>query len=99
MEQIEEIGQRIKRERLKRAMTQRDLAEMVHVGTPHISKVEAGRESPSDALLRNIAEVLECDFDELLLTARRVPPDLLESLAADPRQSLQFLREWKSKGT
>ena len=98
MEQIEEIGQRIKRERLKQAMTQRDLAEMVRVGTPHISKIEAGRESPSDALLRNIAEVLECDFDELLLAARRVPPDLLETLAADPRQSLQFLRKWKSRG-
>ena len=91
----ESIGQRVKRERLNRAMTQRMLAEKVGVGVPHISKVEAGRESPSDDLLRKIAEVLGCDFDELLLAARRIPADLLDSLALDPQRSLEYLRQWK----
>ena len=77
-------------------MTQRVLAERVGVGTPHISKIEAGRENPSDELLRNIAEVFDCEFDELLLVARRVPPDLMEKLAANPRHSLQFLRDLKA---
>ena len=80
-------------------MTQRDLAEMVRRrALPTFRRSKLVAESPSDALLRNIAEVLECDFDEFLLTARRVPPDLLDTFAADPRQSLRFLREWKSKG-
>ncbi len=92
------IGQRIKRERLTRNMTQRDLANEVSVGTPHISKIEAGRESPSDDLLRKIAEVFACDADELLLAARRVPPDLMEKLAANPQMSLQHLRQWEDLG-
>ena len=95
MTDAESIGQRIKRERLHLSMTQRVLAERVGVGTPHISKIEAGRENPSDELLRNISEVFNCEFDELLLVARRIPPDLMEKLAANPRHSLEFLRDMK----
>ena len=76
---------------LSGAMTQRDLAKEVDVGAPHISKIEAGRESPSDELLRSIAEVLDCNFEELLLAARRMPPDLMERLALDPKGSLGVL--------
>ena len=94
---IEPIGQRIRRERLKQSMTQRDLAEKVSVGAPHVSKIEAGRESPSDELLRLIAEVLDCDFDELLLAARRMPPDLMDRLASDPTGSLEYLRQWRAR--
>lgn len=92
MTSAESIGQRIKRERLSMSMTQRVLAERVGVGTPHISKIEAGRENPSDELLRNVSEVFGCEHDELLLVARRLPPDLMEKLAANPRQSLKLLR-------
>ena len=97
MSDIEPIGQRIKRERLNRSMTQRVLAKEAGVGAPHISKIEAGRESPSDELLQKIAEVLGCDFDELLLAARRIPPDLVETLALDPQRSLEYLRQWKAR--
>lgn len=95
MSDADAIGQRIRRERLDRGMTQRDLAKTVGVGAPHISKIEAGRESPSDELLKKIAEVLGCDFEELLLAARRLPPDLMDELASDPKRSLEFLRQWR----
>ena len=92
MEGVESVGQRIKRERMARNMTQRDLAEAVGVGVPHISKVEAGRENPSDGMLSKAAAVLECSYDELLLAARRLPSDLMEQLAENPARSLEFLR-------
>lgn len=92
----ESIGERIRRERLDRSMTQRVLAAAVGVGVPHISKVEADRENPSDDLLVRIADVFGCDADELLLVARRIPSDLMDTLASDPSESLQFLRQWKA---
>ena len=76
---MKEIGDRIRCERLARSMRQRYLAESAGVGAPHISKIESGRENPSDELLERIAEVLGCDPDELkcrrfsVLTARRMP--------------------------
>lgn len=98
MTRTEAIGTRIKRERLAREMTQRQLADRVGVGVPHVSKVEAGRESPSDDLLMKIAQVFEMDPGELLLAARRVPEELLERLAADPAEGIEFLRSWRSDG-
>ena len=92
----ESIGERIRRERLDRSMTQRVLAEAVGVGVPHISKVEAGRENPSDDLLVRIADVFGCDSDELLLVARRIPSDLMDILASEPVESLEYLRQWKA---
>lgn len=98
MSTVETIGQRIKRERLSRDLTQRELAEAVKVGVPHISKVEADRENPSDDLLRNIAELFALDVDELMLVARRLPDTLMEKLAATPTQSLLHLRQWRVDG-
>lgn len=95
MSATESIGQRIRRERLVQDMTQRQLADAVGVGVPHISKIEADRESPSDALLRKIAETLGCDPEELLLVARRMPEGLMDKLVSDPAESLEFLRQWK----
>jgi transcriptional regulator with XRE-family HTH domain len=89
------IGDRIRRERLKRQMTQRELADRVHVGIPHISKVEANRENPSDDLLQRLAKELKIDADELFLTARRLPENMIEKLAVDPAEGLAFLRTFK----
>lgn len=94
MDGPETIGQRVRRERLARGITQRDLAERVGVGAPHISKVEADRENPSDALLEEIATVFQVDVDELFLTARRLPPGVIERLAADPAKGARYLRRF-----
>lgn len=95
MEDAETIGQRLKRERVAKGLGQRDLAEMVKVGVPHISKIEADRENPSDDLLKAMAEVFGVPHDEFLLVARRMPGELMERLAEDPVEALEMLRTWK----
>lgn len=94
MAEGETLGDRIRRERLANGMTQRELAEKVGVGVPHISKIEATRESPSDELLASIAKQLGVDADELFLAARRLPAAIVEKLAADPAAGAEFLRSW-----
>ena len=89
---MQEIGDKIRCERLARSMRQHDLAESVGVGAPHISKIESGREHPSNELLARMAAVLGRDPDELLLTARRMPADLLDAFAARPAEAIQMLR-------
>ena len=94
----ETIGERIKRERLRLGLTQRQLADAVGVGVPHISKVEAGRENPGDPLLRSLARVFKVDPDELFIVARRVPDALVERLATDPQTAVAYLRTFPSSG-
>lgn len=98
MATVETIGARIKRERLALQMTQRQLAEAVDVGVPHISKVEADRENPSDDLIHRLAKVFGADPDELLLVARRLPEAMIEDLATDPARAIAFLRKWPGIG-
>lgn len=51
----ERIGKRIRSARVESGRTQRDVAEAVGIGAPHVSKMEAGREIPSPELLNRIA--------------------------------------------
>jgi transcriptional regulator with XRE-family HTH domain len=93
----ETFGARIKRHRLAAGLTQRQLADKVGVGVPHISKVEADREKPSDDLIVRLAKVFSVDADELFLTARRLPPALAEDVASDPAKALQYFRTMRDR--
>jgi transcriptional regulator with XRE-family HTH domain len=89
----ETLGQRIKKRRLGLGMTQRQLAEAVGITVPYMSKIEAGRETPTEEKIRKVATALRLDPDELILAAGRVPGDVMDLLAADPARALDFLRQ------
>lgn len=88
----EPLGQRIKKERLALEMTQRDLANSAGITVPYMSKIEAGKETPTDEKIVKIAGVLGLNADELILAAGRMPTDVMDRLAADPTKGLAFLR-------
>jgi transcriptional regulator with XRE-family HTH domain len=88
----EPLGQRIKNERLALGMTQRDLADAVGITVPYMSKIEAGKETPTDEKIVKLAKVLGLNPDELILAAGRMPVDVMDRLAADPAKGLEFLR-------
>jgi transcriptional regulator with XRE-family HTH domain len=88
----EPVGQRIKKERLERGMTQRELAVAVGITVPYMSKIEAGKETPTDKKIVKLAEILGLNPDELILAAGRMPADVMNRLAADPAKGLEFLR-------
>lgn len=73
-------------------MTQRELAEQVQITVPYMSKIEAGKETPTEEKIVKLAEVLKLNPDELVLAAGRMPADVMERLAADPTKALAFLR-------
>jgi transcriptional regulator with XRE-family HTH domain len=89
------LGQRIKQERLKRGLTQRELADAVGITVPYMSKIEANRETPTDEKLVRVAEVLRLNADELILAAGRMPSDVMDRLTADPSKALEFLRRMR----
>lgn len=72
----------------------RELARLVGVGFPHISKIENDKEPPSDELLSRIAEAFGLDADELVMVAGRVPEWYVTALTADPVRGLAHLRRF-----
>lgn len=62
----EEIGKLIKEERLRKNMTQEELANILYVSNKTISKWETGRGIPSIDLLVPLSKTLDIELKELL---------------------------------
>lgn len=87
-------------------LTQRDLADSVHIAAAYLSKIERGKVSPpSKAVLRGLARELcgrlgrdEQDLsDELHLLGGKIPSDLAEALMRNPDIVRMLRRRGKEK--
>ena len=63
--QLQEFGERIKEYRLKKGLTQEELAKKLFVSRKTVSKWETGRGLPDSSMLPHIAEALGVTIDEL----------------------------------
>lgn len=81
------IGAQIKKARLARGLSQEKLAEMVGVGTTHLSHIETGSGRMSIDSFIGLVNALNCSADEILLrevkTAKPVMNSWLAELVAD----------------
>lgn len=59
---LDNIGQKIKCERLKKSLKQYELAEKAGISNTYLSDIEIGRTSPSLKTLDKIAKALEIDI-------------------------------------
>ncbi|MEY8367521.1 helix-turn-helix transcriptional regulator [Anaerovoracaceae bacterium 42-11] len=66
------IGEKIKRVRKEKGLTQEQLAELTHLSVTHISAIETARSSFSVSTLVNIAAVLEISTDWILFEGREI---------------------------
>jgi transcriptional regulator with XRE-family HTH domain len=82
------FGGRIREIRKARNLSLRALAEAVGVSFTYISKIENEKldfgDYPSEDLIQKLAAALAADEDELLLLARKVPPDIRERVFERP---------------
>lgn len=66
-----DIGQRIKKKRIEKGLTQEKLSELIGVGPSHMSHIESGSTVPSFEVFIAILNALQCSADELL--CREIP--------------------------
>lgn len=59
------IGENIKRFRIKKGMTQAELAQKIGITQTMIGHIERGAKVPSLIVALDIAEVLECTVEEM----------------------------------
>lgn len=90
------LGEYLKELRRAAGLSQRAAAAAAGVSFPHISKVEAGHETPSADLLAALAEAYGTDPDEVLLAAERLPKDVEHAVIEKKELAPQFLRSWQS---
>ena len=90
-----EIGQRIRRYRKEKGLSQEQLAEKVNISVTHMSHIETGNTKLSLPVLVDIAGVLQVKTDDLLSdTVSAADADLLLRLAAGcSRRQIEFIYE------
>lgn len=74
-----DIGQRIKRLRIEKGLTQEQLSEQIGVGPSHMSHIESGSTVPSLEVFISILNALDCSADELLCRETNTGRPLLNS--------------------
>jgi transcriptional regulator with XRE-family HTH domain len=66
------IGQEIRRRRIEKKLKQRELAELIGVSRPWMSRME-NRDAPNQiGTLEKICRVFECKLSDIVLAAERM---------------------------
>ena len=96
MAEKEKFGAFIRHEREGKEIGLREMAKMIGVSPTYLSKVERDEfPPPAEDKVRKIAEIIECDIDELLARAGRVSSDLSEIIRRHPVELAALLRTTK----
>ncbi len=92
-------GEVIRQLRMSRGLSLKQLGEIVGVNYVFLSKLERGLESPSEELIKKLAEKLEYqgDIDELTAMFGRVPENIKQLIIEDPASVVELPAFFKSR--
>src|SRR5260370_8165127 len=88
-----EFGQILRDLRTKSGLGIKRLAPELQVNYTYLSKLENNEISPSAELVTRVAEYFNYDRDALLLSAGKVPQEILDILREHPDEALKLLRD------
>ena len=89
----ERFGAFVRRKREEREIGLREMARKIGVSPTYLSKVERDEFTPPiEEKVRAIAQIIECDPEELLALAGRMPSDLAKIIKRAPVEVSALLR-------
>ena len=91
---VDSFGSRIRSARKLKDLTQRQLAEALGIDFTYLSKLENDQpgQSPGEAMIRRLAQLVNEDAEELMALAGKVPVDDLRDRAGKDVVFARFLR-------
>ncbi len=93
---MEKFGATVRHEREKLEIGLREMAKKIGVSATYLSKIERDEfPPPAEDKVRKIAEIFDCDVDQLLALAGKVSSDLSEIIRERPRELAALLRTTK----
>ena len=92
------FGEKVKELREKKGISQRQFALALDITPTYMSKIERGEfPPPAEAVIKNMAKMLEVSSNDLLLYADKVDSDLIEIIKRNPDKCEALLRQWAKK--
>ena len=93
---LKTLGKMIRKLRKEKGLSLRKLAEVVDVSYVNISHIENGRFKTSKKVLKQIAEALDYDRDELFALADTIDEEVEDIIRKIPKIIPDFLRTAKN---
>lgn len=87
------FGKILRSLRAKEKIGIKKLAPQIGVSYSYLSKLENNEIGPSAELVDRIAVYFDYDRDRLLLSAGKIPDEILKILSDNPDKALKYLRE------
>jgi len=88
-----EFGKILRELRTKEGIGIKRLAPRLGVNYSYLSKLENNDIGPSEQLIDRVAAYFDYDRNRLLLSAGKVPGEVLSILRDNPDEAIEFLRE------
>jgi len=93
MDEKQRFGAFIRHKREEMKLGVREMAKMIGISPAYLSKCERDEfDPPIEERIRKIAEILQCNAEELIARAGRVPADLLTLIKRHPLEMAALLR-------
>jgi transcriptional regulator with XRE-family HTH domain len=87
------FGQLLRKLRAERKLGIKRLAPDLGVSYSYLSKLENSEVGPSEEMVAKVAKYFRYDRDRLLLSAGKVPPNVLRILQDNPDEAIDFLKQ------
>jgi transcriptional regulator with XRE-family HTH domain len=88
-----EFGKILRELRTSQGIGIKRLAPLLGVNYSYLSKLENSDTGPSEDLVERVATYFGYDRNKLLLSAGKVPPEVLTILRENPDEAIEFLRK------
>jgi len=86
------FGRLFRRLRTETGLGIKRLAPELGVSYTYLSKLENNELTPSEEFVQRAARYFKTDRDQMLLSAGKVPPEVLKILREHPEDAVQLLR-------
>jgi transcriptional regulator with XRE-family HTH domain len=96
---MESGGEIIRKLRLERSLSLKDLGRQVNVNYVYLSRLERGLEIPSETLIKSLAENLcyKGHVDELVASFGKVPASIKQMILDNPSAVIELPAFFKSR--
>jgi len=96
---MENGGEIIRKLRLEKGLSLKDMGEQVDVNYVYLSRLERGLEIPSETLIKSLAEnlVYEGNIDELIASFGKIPTSIKQMIVDDPSVVIELPAFFKSR--
>ena len=103
-DQVSDVGQFIRHQRERSAMSLRKLADLAGISNPYLSQIERGLRKPSADILKSVAKGLSISAETLYERAgiieKRERPSVIEAIDDDadltPKQKQALVQVYRS---